>query len=78
MPRQTPKKGTRFSRAQRMAEIMPSTPRPPKPPGTITPPQPDRISPALSSVSCSESTQRMSTCTRLAMPPWVRASTTDR
>ena len=36
-PRQMPKNGRPFSRAQRMASIIPSTPRSPKPPGMSSP-----------------------------------------
>ena len=36
-PRQMPKKGSPFSRAQRMALSIPSTPRTPKPPGMSRP-----------------------------------------
>ena len=63
---------------QRAAEIIPSAPRQPKPPGTITPAQPDRAWRTLSSWSCSESTHRMFTRTPFSMPPWDRASTTER
>ena len=36
-PRQMPKNGSSFSRAQRIASIIPSMPRTPKPPGTSSP-----------------------------------------
>lgn len=36
-PRQMPKNGSAFSRAQRIASIMPSMPRIPNPPGTSSP-----------------------------------------
>ena len=39
-PRQMPKNGRSFSRAQRIASIMPSTPRSPKPPGNQQPVEP--------------------------------------
>ena len=78
IPRQMPRKGTLFSRAYRMAAIFPSTPRLPKPPGTRTPAQPVSSSPALASVTVSLSTHRMSTFTSFSIPPWVRASATER
>ena len=78
IPRQIPKKGMFCSRAYRMAEIIPSIPRSPKPPGTRMPSAPASISAALPSVTASESTQRSFTLTPFSMPPWVRASTTDR
>ena len=40
IPRQMPRKGTLFSRAKRIASILPSLPRCPKPPGTSTPAKP--------------------------------------
>lgn len=78
MPRQMPRKGTRLSRAQRTAAIFPSMPRLPKPPGTRTPSAPSSSSAVFPSVTVSESTQRMFTFTSFSMPPWVRASATDR
>ena len=78
IPRQMPRKGTLFSRAYRTAEIFPSMPRSPKPPGTRMPSAPARSRAAFSSVTVSESTQRISTFTSFSMPPWVRASTTER
>ena len=67
-----------FSRAYWAARIMPSMPRPPKPPGTRTPPQPARLSRMFSAVRVSESTQRMVTVASWAVPAWCRASTTER
>ncbi len=78
MPRQMPKNGIWFSLAYRMALILPSMPRSPKPPGTSTPSQPASSSAALAPVTVSLLTHRTSTFMPLAMPAWVRASTTDR
>ena len=58
---------------------MPSMPREPKPPGTMMPSALESRPAAFpSSVSSSLSIQSMSTSASLAMPPWVRLSTTDR
>ena len=78
IPRQMPKKGIFCSLAYRTAEIIPSMPRSPKPPGTKMPSTPESTSAAFWSVTVSESTQRIFTLTSFSIPPWVRASTTDR
>ena len=73
-----PRKGTPCSRAYRMAAIIPSVPRSPKPPGTSTPAQPESTWAAFVSVTSSESTHRMSTTASLAVPAWFKDSTTER
>ncbi len=78
IPRQMPRKGILFSRAYRMASILPSMPRFPKPPGTKMPWTPASSRSAVSAVTSSELTQRMFTETPFSMPPWVSASATDR
>ena len=78
IPRQIPRKGAPFSRAKRMASILPSMPRFPKPPGTKMPWTPASSLSAVSGATFSESTQRISTDTPFSMPPWVNASATDR
>ena len=57
---------------------MPSIPRSPKPPGTIMPSQSFSISGAVSRVIFSESIHWIFTLASLTMPPWCRASATDR
>ena len=73
IPKQMPKKGTRSSRAQRTAAILPSVPRGPKPIGTSTP-STSLIAPSPSFSTTSESTYSSSTAHSLAMPPCASAS----
>ncbi len=78
MPRQTPRYGTLFSRQNWMASILPSMPRMPKPPGTMTPSARLRRSATVSRVSSSESTQRISSLRPWWMAECLRASQTER
>ena len=55
-------------RAYFAAAIMPSIPRPPKPPGTMIPSEEPRISAAFSSVRVSESIQSICTSAPMAYP----------
>ena len=77
MPRQMPKYGTLFSRAQRHAQIMPSMPRLPNPPGTSTPAQSPSSFGAVSSVTSSLSIQTISTAVPSLKPACASASTMD-
>ena len=65
------------SRATRAAAILPSTPRPPNPPGISTPSASRSRSAVRSGSSCSESTQSISTRQPWATAEWRSASTTD-
>ena len=73
-PRQIPKNGSPCSRAQRTAEILPSIPRSPKPPGTRSPSTRPSGPAAPSPSICSASTHASSTRASLAIPPWTSAS----
>src|SRR5207247_690510 len=53
---------------------MPPVPRVPKPPGTRMPSIPESLAAALPDSRSSASTQRRTTFTWFAKPPWVRAS----
>jgi len=77
IPRQRPRYGTLFSLAYFAAEIIPSTPREPNPPGTMIPAISPSSSFALSSFNVSESIQWRSTVARSAIPPCFNASTTE-
>ncbi len=77
MPKQMPKNGTRCSRANRTASILPSVPRSPKPPGTRMPCTPSSRAMAFGRSNTWLSTQSRCTRTRLAMPPWASASFSD-
>ena len=68
MPRHTPRNGTLRSRQNLIASILPSMPRWPKPPGTMTPSAPPRRSATVAGVSSSESTQSSS-----SLRPWWKA-----
>ena len=74
MPKQMPKNGTRRSRANRTAAIMPGVPRSPNPPGTRMPLTPSSRDTASGCSNTWLSTQSSTTRTRLATPPWVSAS----
>ena len=75
MPRQMPRNGTPRSRAKRVAVILPSTPRPPKPPGTRMPSARAR---STSRSGASASTQSISSSTPWWMAACLRASATER
>ncbi len=75
MPRQIPRYGTPRSRANRAAVILPSMPRPPKPPGTRMPSARSR---AASRWRSSASTQSMCSSTPWWMAACLSASATER
>ena len=78
MPRQIPRYGMPFSRANRAAAILPSMPRIPKPPGISTPSASDSLRSASAQDSVSASTQITSSLRPWWMAAWLSASTTDR
>ena len=78
MPRQMPRKGTPFSRANRAAAILPSIPRIPKPPGIRMPSAWASRRSASSTESVSASTQTTSMRVPWWIAAWFSASTTER
>ncbi len=78
IPRQMPRYGICWVRAIRAAVILPSQPRPPKPPGMRIPSALCSRSVTAGSPTVSESTQSISTTASWWMPAWRRASATDR
>ncbi len=77
-PRHTPRNGTPCSLAYLAAAILPSTPRTPKPPGTMTPWASPRISSGLPDTRSSLSTNLMRTLHSIAAPAWTNASRWER
>ncbi len=74
IPRHIPKNGILFSLAYLTAQILPSMPRDPNPPGTSMPSAIPRVPAQLSSSIFSESTNVRFTLQSLEIPPWDRAS----
>ena len=78
IPRQMPRYGILRSRAIWAARILPSQPRPPKPPGIRMPSALSSRAATSGSPTVSESTQSTSTLQPWWMPECRSASTTDR
>ena len=69
IPKQIPKYGISFSRANLIAKILPSEPLLPNPPGTSIPSDLDSLSSRLANVKSSDSIQFIFTFTLLKIPP---------
>ena len=78
IPRQIPRNGTPFSRANLAAAILPSIPRMPNPPGMRMPSACASRRTASSTESVSASTHTTSSRVPWWMAAWFSASTTER
>ncbi len=78
MPRQIPRNGIWLSRAIRAVATIPSTPRSPKPPGTMIPSSWRRRSGSISLGTRSASSQTIDVEAPMANPAWRMASATVR